>query len=57
MDEDLKKDEENSCVSCEEEHGCAGCGGKRERADTWWYVIALLVILLLAILFRGSGGT
>ena len=53
MDEDLKKDEENSCVSCEEEHDCAGCCGKRERAATWCYVIALLVILLLAILFRG----
>jgi hypothetical protein len=55
--EEKEEEIQNPCAGCDEEvTGCSGCGG-RERADTWWYVIALLAILALAIFLRSRGGT
>ncbi|HZK29592.1 MAG TPA: hypothetical protein VFD19_05185 [Clostridia bacterium] len=56
-DNDIAR-EENPCASCEEESlGCDGCGQKKNRANTYWYVIAVIVILLIALLLRSAGGT
>ncbi|NLB28051.1 MAG: hypothetical protein GX819_03795 [Clostridiaceae bacterium] len=60
LEPDEKKEAEEACASCDERAaGCGGCGSERKRADTWWYVIAFLAILLVAILIKrfGSGST
>ncbi|NLA95836.1 MAG: hypothetical protein GX838_03225 [Clostridiaceae bacterium] len=60
LNPDEKKEVEEPCAACDEQvTGCSGCGSRRKRVDTWWYVIALLAILLVAILIRrfGSGST
>ena len=60
LEPDEKKEAEEACASCDERAaGCGGCGSKRKRVDTWWYVIAILAILLVALLVKrfGSGST
>lgn len=48
---------ETPCATCHEDpSGCQGCSGQGEKASTWWYIIALLVILVLALVFKRQGG-
>ncbi len=60
LNPDQKKETEEPCAGCDEQvTGCGGCGSKRKRIDTWWYIIAVLAILLVALLIRrfSSGST
>ncbi len=51
------KEVETPCATCSEEpSACQGCSGQGEKASTWWYIIALLVILVLALVFKRQGG-
>lgn len=58
FDDDEIVDKDDLCALCDdEEAGCGGCGKKKGRADTVWFIIAIIVILLIAILLRPAGGT
>ncbi|HPX93226.1 MAG TPA: hypothetical protein PK646_03175 [Bacillota bacterium] len=50
-EEDPKQPTPNPCAACDEDPaGCSGCGSHRKRVDTWWYIIAVLAVLLIAVL-------
>ncbi len=51
---------DDPCAGCgDESFGCSGCGSGKRRVDPWWFIIAVLAVVVVALLIAKfkSGST
>jgi hypothetical protein len=47
---------DDPCDACDDMMGCKGCAHHKEnRAETIWYIVGLIAIIVVAVLLRHFG--